>query len=178
MKRIATLVLAVGAALVLNASAAEAQAKSGGLYFGVGAGATIPTGDAGDVLKTGWNALAQVGYEMPSGLGLRGDFIYGQHGLDAGGDEKLKLAGGLGNVTYTFKSASKIHPYLVGSVGIMSAKFADESDSDLAFGGGVGILVHTGSDSNFFLEGRYITINGDPSNTNIIPIQVGIRFGL
>lgn len=181
MKRIATLVLAAGAALTLNATVAQAQAKSGGLYFGVGGGLTIPTGDAADVAKTGWNALAQIGYEMPSGLGLRGDFYYGQHSLDddLGVDGKFKLAGGLGNVTYTFKSASKIHPYLVGTVGMMNSKFEDfDGETDVVFGGGAGVLIHAGTDSNFFIEGRYLSINSDPSSTNLIPIQVGVRFGI
>ena len=181
MKRIATLVLAAGAALTLTAATAQAQAKSGGAYFGVGAGATIPTGDAADVLKTGWNAQAQLGYEMASGLGLRADFLYGQNSLDGAfeaSDEKLKLAAGIGNVTYTFKSAGKLHPYVVGSIGYFNAKLADNSDSDVGFGGGAGILYHMGTDSNFFVEARYLSINGDDANTNIIPIQVGIRFGM
>jgi hypothetical protein len=181
MKRIATLVLAAGAALTLNATVAQAQEKTGGAYFGVGGGLTIPTGDAADVAKTGWNALAQVGYEMPSGLGLRGDFYYGQHSIEDNPfvDGKFKLAGGLGNVTYTFKSAGKLHPYVVGTIGAMNAKFGDgDGETNVTFGGGAGILYHTGSDSNFFAEARYLSINGDDANTNIIPIQVGIRFGI
>lgn len=187
MKRIATLVIAAGAALTLNATVAQAQAQAGGVYFGVGGGLTIPTGDASDFAGTGWNALAQVGYEMPSGLGLRADFYYGQHtikddvtvgGLPSDG-EKFKFAGGLGNVTYTFKSAGKLHPYVVGTVGMMNSKFEDfDGETDVVFGGGAGILYNMGTDSNFFVEARYLSINSDPSSTNLIPIQVGIRFGL
>ena len=184
MKRIATLVLAAGAALTLTAATAEAQSQVRahvGPYFGVGAGLTIPTGDEADVAKTGWNALAQLGYEMQSGLGLRADFYYGQHGLDDDlpGDGKFKFAGGLGNVTYTFRSEGKLHPYVVGTIGVMNTKFEDfDGETDMAFGGGAGIIYHTGEDSNFFVEGRYLSINGDDANTNIIPISIGIRFGI
>jgi hypothetical protein len=175
MKRIATLVLVAGAALTLNATAAQAQA-----YFGVGGGLTIPTGDAADVAKTGWSAIAQLGYDMPSGLGLRGDFYYGQHSLDdnVGLDGKFKLAGGLGNVTYTFKGAGKMHPYVIGTIGMMNTKFEDfDGETDVTFGGGAGLNIQAGSDSKFFVEARYLSINTEDSSTNLIPIQVGIRFG-
>jgi hypothetical protein len=181
MKRIATLVLAAGAALTLTAATADAQSQVRahvGPYFGVGAGLAIPTGDFGDVAGTGWNALAQIGYEMASGLGVRGDFYYGQHSADPG-DGKFKFAGGLGNVTYTFRSEGKLHPYIVGTIGMMNGKFEDfDGETDVAFGGGAGIIYHTGEDSNFFLEGRYLSINSDPSSVNLIPIQIGIRFGI
>lgn len=184
MKRIATLVLTAGAALALNAASAEAQSQEpvhSGAFFGVGGGLTIPTGDAADFAKLGWNATAQIGYEMASGLGLRGDFYYGQHSLedDFLVDGKFKLAGGLGNVTYTFRSAGKLHPYLIGTVGAMNTKFEDfDGETDVTFGGGAGFIVHTGEDSNFFAEARYLSIQGDEDNANIIPIQIGIRFGI
>lgn len=184
MNRMATLVLAAGTALTVTAATAEAQTQVRahlGPYFGVGAGLTIPTGDVADVAKTGWNATAQLGYEMASGLGLRGDFYYGQHSLDDDIplDGKFKLAGVLGNVTYTFRSEGKLHPYVVGTLGAMNTKFDDQDgETNATFGGGAGMIYHIGHDSNFFAEARYLSINGDDDNTNIIPIQVGVRFGI
>ena len=182
MKRIVSVVLAAGGALLLSAASAQAQVS-----VGVGGGLTIPTGDFGDGFKTGWHGIANVGYDLPSGIGLRGDFFYGQNNVDATGvDGKAKLAGGLGNVLYTFKSAGTIHPYVIGTVGFMNAKLEasgggltfSDSETKVAFGGGAGIKFKAGSDANFFAEGRYISVNTSGGSTNFIPITIGVSFGL
>jgi hypothetical protein len=177
MKRIVCFAFAAGAALVLTAAAAQAQ-----VAVGVGGGLSIPTGDFGDAAKTGWNALANVAYNMPSGLGVRGDFFYGQHSFKGGIDAKWKLAGGLGNVLYNFPGKSTVTPYVIGSVGFMnlkaSASGASDSETKLTFGGGGGIKLKAGTDGSVFAEARYLTINTTGSNANFIPISVGVSFGL
>jgi hypothetical protein len=187
MKRIISVVLAAGAALAIGASVAQAQVN-----VGVGGGIAIPTGAFSDAnkgaAKTGWHGLANVGYDLPSGLGVRGDFYYGQHsikGVPSGVSAKWKLAGGLGNVLYSF-SAGTVHPYLLGSVGFMNLKATassggvsgSASETKVAFGGGAGIKFKAGSDASIFVEGRYLTINTSGDNANFIPITVGVSFGL
>lgn len=180
MKRIVSVVLAAGGALLLSAATAQAQVS-----IGVGGGLTIPLGDFGDVAKTGWHGLANVGYDLPSGLGLRGDFYYGENKFD-GVSGKTKLAGGFGNVLYNFKSPGSIHPYVLGSIGFLNAKgeasaggvTLSDSETKIAFGGGAGIKFKAGSDASIFVEGRYISVNTTDSNTNFIPITVGVSFGL
>ena len=184
MKRIISVVLATGAALALSAASAQAQVN-----VGVGGGLTLPTGTFKDGAKTGWNGIAIVGYDLPSGLGVRGDFYYGQHnakGAPSGVSAKWKLAGGLGDVLYTFKSAGTVHPYVLGSVGFMNLKAtassggasASASETKITFGGGAGIKFKAGSDASIFVEGRYLTINTSGDNANFIPISVGVSFGL
>lgn len=162
-------------ALTIGAGTAQAQSVN----FGVGGGLTLPIGDFGDVAKTGWHGLGMIGYQLQSGLGLRGDFFYGQNNSDPSG-AKFKLAGGLGNVTYSFAKSS-ITPYVLGSIGYFNFKVesggASASESKVAFGGGGGIRFKAGSDSQFFVESRYLTINTSGSNANFIPITVGITFG-
>lgn len=181
MKRIGSVAIAAVAALALSTASAQAQVS-----VGVGGGVTIPLGDFGDVAKTGWHGLAVVGYDMPSGLGVRGDFYYGQNKLDiTGADAKAKLAGGFGNILYHFKSAG-VTPYVLGSIGFMNVKAegsnggvtASTSSTKIGFGGGAGLQFKAGTDSHIFVEGRYITINTEGGNTNFIPITVGISFGL
>jgi hypothetical protein len=174
MKRSVTAALALGIALTLGAGKAQAQSVN----FGVGGGLTIPLGDFGDAVKTGWHGLGMIGYQLSSGLGLRGDFYYGQNNADAGSG-KAKLAGGLGNVTYSFPGKSAITPYVIGGVGAFNAKFTPggSSETKFAFGLGGGIKFKAGSDSHFFVEGRYVSVNTDVSNTNFIPITAGISFG-
>lgn len=181
MKQITLLTLATLTALSLSPVTAEAQARSGATYLGLGGGLTIPTGEAADIAKVGWNATAQIGYQKRSGFGLRGEFYYGQHSLDDTflDTGKFKLVGGLGSVTYTFQSGGKIRPYLVGSVGAMNRKFEGfDGVTKLTYGGGVGFLVRNSGSSSFFAEGRYLSIQTDGNSTNLIPIQVGIRFGI
>lgn len=180
MKRIVSVAIAAGAVMVLSTASAHAQVS-----VGVGGGVTLPMGDFKDAAKTGWHGLANVGYEMPSGLGIRGDFFYGQNSFKGNVDGKGKLAGGFGNLTYSFKSAS-VHPYVIGTVGFMNVKAeataggitASASQTKVGFGGGAGLKFKAGTDSNIFVEGRYISINTDGGSTNFIPITVGISFGL
>ena len=184
MKRIISVLLAAGAALAVGASVAQAQVN-----VGVGGGVSIPLGDFGDAAKTGWHGLAIVGYDLPSGLGVRGDFYYGQNnakGVPSGVSAKWKLAGGLGNVLYSFGSPGGAHPYIIGSVGFMDLKAtassggasASASETKVTFGGGAGIKFKAGSNASIFVEGRYLTINTSGENANFIPITVGVSFGL
>jgi Outer membrane protein beta-barrel domain len=182
MKRMVSLVL--GAVLAMGVTvAAQAQVS-----LGVGGGVTIPLGDFGDAAKTGWHGLGSLGYNLPSGLGVRGDFYYGQHsakGAPSGVSAKWKLAGGLGNVLYSFGSPGGIRPYVLGSVGFMNLKVtassggasASASSTKLTFGGGAG-LKFGASNTSFFVESRYLTVNTDGSNANFIPVTAGVNFGI
>jgi hypothetical protein len=176
MKRSVSAAVLFGVALTIGTGQARAQSVN----FGVGGGLTIPIGDFGDVAKTGWHGLGIIGYQLQSGLGLRGDFYYGQNNSDPSG-AKFKLAGGLANVSYSFSGKSSITPYVIGSIGYFNFKAdgggASSSESKVAFGGGGGIKFKAGSDSHFFVESRYLTINTSGSNANFIPITVGITFG-
>lgn len=180
MKRIVSVVIAAGAVMMLATTSAHAQVS-----LGVGGGVTLPLGDFKDVAKTGWHGVANVGYDMPSGLGVRGDFFYGQNSFKGNADGKTKLAGGLGNLVYNFKSAS-VQPYVIGSIGFMNVKGEASaggltfsgSETKIAFGGGAGLKFKAGTDSHIFVEGRYITVNTSDNNVNFIPITVGISFGL
>lgn len=185
MKRIVSVVLAAVITIALGTTAAQAQVS-----LGVGGGVSIPLGDFGDAAKTGWNGLASIGYDLPSGLGVRGDFYYGQHSFEgtipSGVSAKWKIAGGLGNLLYSFGGAASAHPYIIGSIGFMDLKAtassggvsASASETKVAFGGGAGVKFKAGSRASIFIEGRYVTINTSGSNANFIPITLGVSFGL
>jgi Outer membrane protein beta-barrel domain len=178
MKRIVSVALAASVAIAFSAASAQAQVS-----IGVGGGLSLPLGDFSDAAKTGWNALANVGYDTPSGLGVRGDFYYGQHKFKGGLDAKWKLAGGLGNVLYSFQGKGPVTPYVMGTVGVVNLKAdggsaGSASESKLTFGGGGGIKFKAGTDSHVFAEARYLSINTSGSNANFIPITVGVSFGI
>jgi opacity protein-like surface antigen len=177
MKRITFAVFAVGIALSLSARVAAAQSFT----FGVGGGLTVPTGDFNTAAKLGWHGLGQLGYSLPSGLGLRADFLYGQNNLD-GVSGKTKLAGGLGNLSYDFKTAGGVQPYIIGGVGAVQVKvdvsgFGSASETKFAFAGGGGLKFKAGSDSHFYVESRYVSVQTSGSSTGFIPLSVGISFG-
>lgn len=178
MKRISTALVAAAAALVLSATSAQAQSFS----VGVGGGATLPMGDFNDGAKLGWHGMANVGYGLPSGLGFRGEFFYGQNNLD-GVDGKAKLSGGMASLTYDIQSAGGIKPYVLGGVGyhkvtIDVTGLGSGDDSAISFGGGAGLKFKAGSDANFFVEARYINIGTEGGSTAYIPVSAGISFGL
>jgi hypothetical protein len=174
MKRMAfaaSMVLALGIA---------GQARAQSVTFGLAGGLTMPTGDFNTAAKLGWHGIGQVGYGLPSGLGFRGDFFYGQNNLD-GVSGKTKLAGGLGNLTYDIKSPGGVKPYFIVGAGVFNVKVevgsASASETKFAFGGGAGLKFKAGSDANFFVEGRYISVQTSGSSTGFIPITAGISFG-
>jgi hypothetical protein len=180
MKRIVSLALPLGMALLLGAGQAQAQS----ITYGVGGGLTLPTGDFNTAAKLGWHGLGHIGYGLPSGLGFRGDFYYGQNSFD-GVSGKAKLAGGLGNVVYNFTTAGGAKPYVIGGLGVFNVKgtasagglSVSDSETKFAFGGGAGIKFKAGSDANFFVEGRYVSVQTSGGSTGFIPITAGISFG-
>ena len=174
MKRVSSVLAAAALALVVGASSAQAQT----LVVGVGGGAVLPTGDAADITNTGWHGAAMAWYILPSNLGFRGDVIYAQLPIE-GASEKVKLLTGVANVSYMFKGSKTITPYVIGSLGYFSVKFEDaDADNNIGFGGGAGILINTGGKAKIAIEARYISIQSDPSSTNLIPITAAIAFPL
>ncbi len=183
MKRVTSVLAAAGLALVIGATSAQAQSLS----VGVGGGIVQPLGDFKDLAKLGFHGSALVGYSLPSGLGFRGELFYAQNKFKDDvaavvGDGKTKMAAGIGSVTYSFKTAGSITPYVLGSIGYFNAKvesdLGDDSESKIGFGGGAGLKFPLGSDGGFFVESRYLSVNTSGGSTNFIPVTVGVTFGL
>lgn len=180
----------VGAALVALAGVAPAMAQSGA-KFSVGGGLTLPLGDFGDVSSTGWHGLAAVGFQ-PANLpvGFQVDAMYHRFGLEDapdGFDGNTQVIQGTANVVYTFTTAqaSTFHPYLIGGVGLYNSKpvgddfqaiVGDESSTDFGINAGAGFDFQAGA-VGLFVEGRFHNVFSDGSDSNFIPITVGIRFG-
>jgi hypothetical protein len=182
MKRPFAKVLSAVVALALTATAAQAQSVT----IGIGGGATIPTGDFKTAAKTGWHGLANIGYSLPSGLGFRGDFFYGQSSWKAGVSGKAKLTGGLANVFYEFQNAGGVKPYVIGSAGMFNTKGSASSggftisgsETKFTFGGGAGVKFKAGAKANVFLEGRYLSVQSSGTKTNFIPVTLGVSFAV
>jgi len=59
--------------------------QRGGMYFGLGGGASVPDGSLRNVNEVGWNTQAQVGWQpLHSMFGIRGDMNYTQYAENSG----------------------------------------------------------------------------------------------
>lgn len=189
MRRVAAGVTVVLVGMLAGARSAHAQ----GAEFSLGAGATVPLSNFGDVAKTGYHGLVGISFapsSFPLGIQIDGQY----HRLKQKpivGDRTNQIIMGTGNLIYKFKTSedSKFRPYIIGGGGIYNFKLV--SGSDVA-GPGVGNTGNTAtkfglnvgagfdikaSGVGFFMEGRFHDVFTDGPNTKFIPITAGIRFG-
>ena len=171
--------LALAATTVAGARTAGAQVTSP-VHFGLGAGLTVPTSDAGDLFSSGFHGQAMVGFSAPMiPLGLRADVVYHQMGGKNGLDADLKVLGGGVNVMYDLPGVM-IKPYLSGGLGMYNVKFdagssGSEDETKFGFNGGVGLKFNL-TGFNTFLEARYYSVQTSGSSTSFIPVTFGIMF--
>jgi hypothetical protein len=173
-------VLSVGLSLSLGATALSAQTP---VQFGLGGGASIPSGSSSNGLKTGWHGMALVQF-MPaaSPIGFRVDGMYHQLNFEGGGG-KDQIINGTANAVYEFKVSpeTKIRPYLIGGGGVYNIKAKPTglpSASETKFGVNAGAGFNFGSSAtSFFVEGRFHNVFVPGSDFHFIPITAGIRFG-
>jgi Outer membrane protein beta-barrel domain len=171
----------LGLSLSLGATALPAQTP---VQFGLGGGASIPSGSTSNGLKTGWHGLALVQFKPASSpVGFRVDGAYNQLGFDGGGG-KFEVINGSANLVYDFKVSpeTKLRPYLIAGGGVYNIKAkldAGGSASDTRFGVNAGAGVNFGSSTaSLFAEGRFHdAFIKDRDDFHYIPITVGVRFG-
>ncbi len=169
------------AAVLMTAAAAMPAAAQGGWSFGFIGGATMPTGDAGDALKTGFNGGVLIGMRSPGnkvGWGIETQFHRHSYkdilGIDV--DANLNAYGAMARLDFAVAPSV----YLIGGAGLYRTEvtgdddlpdFESTSDTRFAWQGGVGMNFGPG----LFVEGKYLRISGDNS-TSLIPLSIGIRF--
>jgi hypothetical protein len=171
------------ASFVLAAIATAPAAAQGGLSFGLNGGASVPIGDAADIVKTGFGGGATIMMRDPAGkLGFGIDAQWYRHSYDdalntlLGGDLKQNLYGVLARLEY----APSRSLYLLGGAGLVRGEvtgtddlpdFGDTSNTDFAIEGGLGLTFGPG----LYLEGKILSVFSDQSQ-RFIPITIGIRF--
>lgn len=174
MKVLARAVLA--AAMVFVAPTVEAQTS---LIFA--AGATMPIGDTGDGLETGYHATIGLGIKPPlAPIGARIEGMFNENEFKGASDAKQRILALTANATLS--GAAMPMGYFIGGLGLYNAKCAgtcgvlsDESNTE--FGGNIGAGLNiplTGL--GVFIEARLHIISGDGGSTKLLPITVGIKF--
>jgi hypothetical protein len=178
--------LALGAAVVLAATPAAAQAPVNPFSFGISAGAAIPTGDLGDAANTGFSVDGIIAIRTPtSPVGFRGEVGYTRFGFKGGDDVNLRVISGVANLVLPFSAAptAVVRPYVIGGVGAYNLKVTadgvddDDSDSETKVGlnAGIGVEIPLSGITGFG-EVRFTSVFTEQRKTNFVPIRFGIRF--
>ncbi len=188
---------------VLATSQAHAQlANNYILSLGVGGGATIPTGNAANTVKTGFNGQAYALVQLPGFFAFR--FNFGYQKFDYNNNNSLagvlggsnttnasrELLSGVGGVQISLLRGP-VRPYLTAGIGAFDFRGATDSTgatstSKINFGvdAGAGLAVALGRVSAF-AEGRVqnvYTKNGgfikSAKQINVVPVTFGLAVGL
>jgi opacity protein-like surface antigen len=172
------LVLASAAFILLFGLAASASAQGGpGFHLGISGGVDIPIEDQEDVYNVGWNGTLMLVWNFgTSPFGIRFDGSYGEltvkDELVLFNDGKARFIDGTANFVIG-PHFGFVQPYILGGVGAYDLKFSGEdldldelfSESSTRFGwnAGIGIAFRMGDSTNthFFVEGRYTSIDLD-----------------
>lgn len=176
---LATSLVAVPA--VLHAQDAAAAPRA--IRFGLAAGATFPTGDAGDLYDWGFHLAGSGTYKAPLvPVGFRGEVMW--HRLTGAEFESgfgtvdvpdANVIAGIVNAELGL-GGTGAKPYLIGGLGVYRISAEDvDSSTDFGFniGAGVGLML-AGFDA--FAELRYHSIQSEGDAVTIIPISFGVRF--
>jgi opacity protein-like surface antigen len=172
------------AMLLLAAGAAGAQIPSITIF----GGASMPTGDAGDALNTGWVAGAAMDMHMPVtpfGVRLEGSYTrYGVQGLSGTGVTANTSDLGVNLNLVMSMPTPVIKPYITAGPSYSNLKVsasdgtnsASQSEGHYGFnvGGGIDFGL-AGLGARVDLRYKHIS-TGDGSKYTSIPLTFGIRF--
>jgi hypothetical protein len=169
-----------------------------GLFFGLGAGATIPMNNIRALVKDSWGFQGQVGFfPMNSPLGIRADATFGQlHARETDcptcSNAKLWSVGGDVILRMPLDRTSKLNPVLYVFGGGGYAKFSDvdtrytnflhtnneplwNNEGKFYYDVGPGVDFNVGG-LHLYAEGKYYTIMTDRKNVHVFPVYGGIKF--
>jgi opacity protein-like surface antigen len=185
MKHVVSLFAAVTMAVVMSASAAQAQSP---IRFGLAGGLSLPQSDLGDAFESGFHGQVMLGFGMMAlPVKLRADLSYhslnveGEGGIGFSSNDDLRVISGALNAIVGMGGIG-MKPYLTGGVGFYNSKFGDfDAENDFGLNGGVG-LEFSLTGMSTFLEVRYVKVfvGDDAEGTDfsfaLVPITFGIMF--
>lgn len=185
MRHLAMRLIVFLAGAGLSASRGYAQHVGEVIDFSVGGGVSVPTGAFDEAAELGWHAMAAVRVfpeNWPVALQVDGSFsrLSDKSALDI----QSQLVFGTGDVLYEFRDPEEqFEPYLIGGVGVYNLDASGDDvpkgvASETAFGlnAGAGFDFMVGA-AELFIEGRFHTVFNEGTDTQLIPITLGIRFG-
>ena len=174
------------AALVAAPTFVSAQAARP-IGFGVSGGLSLPTGDLGDIAKTGYNVTGHVMLRPASftNLSFRGDVSFDRYSVKNESGVSYRVLGFIANAIYSFPQATPgvVRPYVIGGVGAYNKKGTENvgnfsrsvGSTDVGVQGGAGINFQLSGFSTF-VEAKFVNVFGNGSSANFIPITFGVKF--
>jgi len=183
MKHIILVAALMGVVVVAAPSLARAQARP--FKIGVAGGLSVPTGDTGDGLKSGFVLTGNIDFKpVLFPFRLQAEVGWNQWGAkDTPGntDGNLHIVNVSGNVVYDFKTLTPVKPYVLGTAGwyhvtgeaSVGNTTISTSDNKLGLGGGIGLRLQL-STLDTYVEARYAHVVD--TDINFVPITFGIRF--
>ena len=146
-------------------------------------GATLPVGEFGDAVSTGYNVGIGAAFARPtSPVGVRLELDFHENGLDNIDDVDWRHVAGIANLTYRQPGSSV---FLIGGVGLYRSYInvddeLGEDDDDLSE---TNVGINAGAGLNFnltgfstFLEARFHHQFAEGEAIQFIPISFGVRF--
>jgi len=176
-----------GTLALMPALAGAQDARS--LSFGIMGGLSLPMGDLGNAVESGYNITGSVYAPLGGKLKLRGDVGYesfagkGSNSVAGFDFNVLSLTGNVILPLGTERAEGGIRPYLIGGGGLfrgttklnIAGISGSESSSDLGINVGGGFEFKL-SGFTTFAEARFVNVFGEGDSSNWIPITFGIRF--
>lgn len=179
MKRVWSVAALAAAFSLFAADDASAQA---GVFLG--GGATMPTGDFGDVADVGWMGFGGVTFPVgQDGLFMGAEGFYGNNAHDVAGVES-NLYGGNALIGVNFYDAGEAGPFVGAGLGFMShevqfeaAPALDATESAFALSGLAGLAFPLGG-AQGTLTASFTRGFGDLEETMFAGIFAGIGIPL
>lgn len=172
---------AIVAAALFAAPAAYAQTATilKPVRLGASLGGSIPLGDFGQAVNTGYNAAAIVALQ-PAGmpLGFRIEGAFNQFGLKGGGGN-ANIFAVTGNALFNVAAGPDLAPYIIGGAGYyhesVSRTLGGNAENHFGFNIGAGLNIPLSGFATF-VEARYHRVSENGGSTSFVPISVGILF--
>jgi len=186
--RVVKLASLAGALALLPAIAGAQDARS--ISFGVMGGLSLPMGNLGDAVESGYNITGNVLMPLSGKLKLRADLGYdrfeGRGVLNNLTNLNFSVLSVTGNVVFpigTERAEGGIRPYLIGGGGLYRTsseqsliginRTVSSNDLGINVGGGFEFIL---SGFTTFAEARFVNVFSEGDSSNWIPITFGIRF--
>lgn len=191
-RRILSLVAALGVFAITTPADAQSSVERQ-VRFGVMTGASMPMGDFGDAVNTGWH-LNGFGEFRPDNfpVTLRGELGYhkfGSNTISGGGfsvEQEASIIPVVANAIFVLPSESTTRFHLLGGLGMYRLKYEVETNvpgfdgsgtsTDFGINLGGGVTFPLGQRVDVVAEARFHSIFSEGSNANMIPLSIGFRF--
>lgn len=190
--------LVAGVALVLAAAPAAAQMTSAErtIRFGAMTGVSLPMGDFGDAVNTGWHLTGFVDWRPVNfPTAFRGEIGYHAFGSsefrfeDTRAESKASMIPIVANVVYVLPSQSTTRFHLMGGLGLYITNWdvegsipefgsfgGSDSETDFGINLGGGVSFPLGQRIDVVVEARFHSAFTEGENSNFIPLSIGLRF--